>query len=74
VSVPAFDETLCARLALEDPAYVARDASGTLRCARDATGKIVLPGDTCSIPGETCLDAIKMAASFAASSVLIAED
>jgi hypothetical protein len=71
VHLAAFGETLCARLAADAPAYVARDATGTLACRRDAAGQILFPGDTCSTAGATCPDAVAVAADFAASSVRI---
>ncbi len=73
VTLPAFAETLCARLGGDAAAYVEPDAAGIVGCRRDATGRILFQGDACSTPGGTCTDAIAVAADFAASSVLIDE-
>jgi hypothetical protein len=73
VSLPAFSETLCARLAGEGAAVTARDAAGVLHCRRDVAGAIVFAGDACSTPGGTCADAVAIAAGFAASSVRIGD-
>jgi hypothetical protein len=70
VGIDAFSETLCARLAHNDPAFVTTDSAGTTVCKRDAGGKILFPGDAC-VAGGTCADGVVVEASFAASSVRI---
>jgi hypothetical protein len=71
VTLPAFSETLCARLAGEGSDVTTRDAAGILRCRRAADGTIAFAGDTCSTPGGTCTDAVGVEASFAAGLVRI---
>ncbi len=70
VRIDCFAETLCARLAGNDAAYVESDATGTTVCRRDGAGKILLQGDAC-VAGGTCADGVVVEASFAASAVRI---
>lgn len=73
IFVPVINQSLCVLLSGNSQAY--GDGSSQPRCRRDASGAIVLQGDWCGAtngPASTgCADAIRFAASFAASGTRI---
>lgn len=70
VVVSSLNQSLCVLLSQDPATYGVKDAAGVTICKRTG-GMIDFQGDTCSMAGGTCKDAVNLTADFAASSVKI---
>jgi len=71
VIVAQLMQSLCVLLSGNASMYGQKASDGTTYCKRDASNVILFQGDSCSMAGQTCKDAVTLTADFAASSVLI---
>ena len=75
VVIASLNETLCVTLSGNASMYGTKNASGLTVCKRDASNKIIYPGDWCAATNAaaspTCSDAVELQASFAAQAVTI---
>lgn len=71
VIVAALQQSLCTLLTGDASTYGTKGGDGITRCKRDANGVIIYQGDTCSMAGQSCKDAVTVDGAFAASAVKI---
>lgn len=70
VVISTLMQSLCVLLSQNASMYGEKNSSGITVCKR-TNGVIDFQGDTCSMAGQTCKDAVALSANFAASSVKI---